>query len=107
MSIPPELDNAVTAFIDGREGRRLVGGGEVVREADAALAGQLPNLERIRYAGPERVPPAVFAAAARTGFYIARNPVLMEGRIEMLNYFLEQSICDSYHRYGNLGERAL
>jgi RHH-type proline utilization regulon transcriptional repressor/proline dehydrogenase/delta 1-pyrroline-5-carboxylate dehydrogenase len=107
VSIPPELDNAVTAFLDGREGRRLVGGAEVVREADAALAGQLPNLERIRYAGPERVPPAVFAAAARTGFYIARNPVLMEGRIEMLNYFLEQSICDSYHRYGNLGERAL
>jgi RHH-type proline utilization regulon transcriptional repressor/proline dehydrogenase/delta 1-pyrroline-5-carboxylate dehydrogenase len=101
------LDNAVTAFLDGREGRRLTVGGEVVREADAALAGQLPNLERIRYAGPERVPPAVFAAAARTGFYIARNPVLMEGRIEMLNYFLEQSICDSYHRYGNLGERAL
>jgi RHH-type proline utilization regulon transcriptional repressor/proline dehydrogenase/delta 1-pyrroline-5-carboxylate dehydrogenase len=107
LSIPPDLDNAVTAFLDGREGRRLTVGGEVVREADAALAGQLPNLERIRYAGPERVPPAVFAAAARTGFYIARNPVLMEGRIEMLNYFLEQSICDSYHRYGNLGERAL
>lgn len=107
VSIPPELDNAVTAFIDSREGRRLVGGAAVVREADAALAGQLQSLQRIRYAGPERVPPAVFAAAARTGFYIARNPVLMEGRIEMLNYFLEQSICDSYHRYGNLGERAL
>jgi RHH-type proline utilization regulon transcriptional repressor/proline dehydrogenase/delta 1-pyrroline-5-carboxylate dehydrogenase len=107
VSIPPALDNAVTTFLDGREGRRLVDGAEVVREADAALAGQLQNLERIRYAGPERVPAAVFAAAARTGFYIARNPVLMEGRIEMLNYFLEQSICDSYHRYGNLGERAL
>jgi RHH-type proline utilization regulon transcriptional repressor/proline dehydrogenase/delta 1-pyrroline-5-carboxylate dehydrogenase len=107
VSIPPELDNAVTAFIAGREGERLVDGAAVVREADAALAGQLQSLARIRYAGPERVPPAVFAVAAKTGFYIARNPVLMEGRIEMLNYFLEQSICDSYHRYGNLGERAL
>jgi RHH-type proline utilization regulon transcriptional repressor/proline dehydrogenase/delta 1-pyrroline-5-carboxylate dehydrogenase len=30
----------------------------------------------------------------------------MEGRIELLHYFQQQSICDSYHRYGNLGERA-
>ena len=107
VSIPPELDNGVTAFIAGEEGRRLLGGARVVRESDAALAGQLENLQRIRYAGPERVPPAVFAAAAKSGFYIARNPVMMEGRIELLNYFLEQSICDSYHRYGNLGERAV
>jgi len=31
----------------------------------------------------------------------------MEGRIELLQYFQEQSICDNYHRYGNLGERAM
>jgi RHH-type proline utilization regulon transcriptional repressor/proline dehydrogenase/delta 1-pyrroline-5-carboxylate dehydrogenase len=31
----------------------------------------------------------------------------MEGRIELLHYVINQSICDSYHRYGNLGDRAL
>jgi RHH-type proline utilization regulon transcriptional repressor/proline dehydrogenase/delta 1-pyrroline-5-carboxylate dehydrogenase len=31
----------------------------------------------------------------------------MEGRLELLQYFQEQSICDNYHRYGNLGERTL
>ena len=50
---------------------------------------------------------AVLTAAATTGFYIARSPVLMEGRIEMLHYIVNQSICDDYHRYGNLGDRAL
>jgi RHH-type proline utilization regulon transcriptional repressor/proline dehydrogenase/delta 1-pyrroline-5-carboxylate dehydrogenase len=31
----------------------------------------------------------------------------MEGRIEMLNYFQEQTVSHSYHRHGNLGDRAL
>jgi RHH-type proline utilization regulon transcriptional repressor/proline dehydrogenase/delta 1-pyrroline-5-carboxylate dehydrogenase len=48
----------------------------------------------------------VFAAAAETGFYIARAPVLMEGRIELLQYYRQQSVCTNYHRYGNLGFRA-
>jgi RHH-type proline utilization regulon transcriptional repressor/proline dehydrogenase/delta 1-pyrroline-5-carboxylate dehydrogenase len=65
------------------------------------------KIQRIRYAHPDRVPSAVLAAAAKTGYYISRIPVLMEGRIELLQYFQEQSICDNYHRYGNLGERAM
>jgi RHH-type proline utilization regulon transcriptional repressor/proline dehydrogenase/delta 1-pyrroline-5-carboxylate dehydrogenase len=32
--------------------------------------------------------------------------VRMEGRIELLHYYRQQSICHDYHRYGNLGERA-
>jgi len=64
-------------------------------------------VQRIRYAAPERVPETVMAAAAKRGFYIARTPVLMEGRIELLHYCQNQSICDTYHRYGNLGDRSI
>ena len=67
----------------------------------------LPSIDRIRYAAPDRVAPEVFEAAAATGFYIARTPVMMDGRIELLQYYRQQSICHNYHRYGNLGERAL
>ena len=42
--------------------------------------------DRIRYAAPERVPQDVQRAAAETGFYIARTPVMMDGRIEFLQY---------------------
>ena len=28
-----------------------------------------------------------------------------EGRLELLHYVQNQSICNNYHRYGNLGER--
>ena len=40
-----------------------------------------------------------------TGLYVARAPVLAEGRIELLWYVREQSISHDYHRYGNLGAR--
>jgi len=56
---------------------------------------------------PERVTAEVFKAAAETGLYIARAPVAMEGSIELLQYYLQQSICKNYHRYGNLGDRML
>jgi len=65
------------------------------------------TIDRIRYGAPERVPGKVFEAAAKTGFYISRTPVYMEGQIELLQYFQQQSICNNHHRYGNLGERSL
>ncbi len=36
---------------------------------------------------------------------IADRPVLQHGRIELLWYVHEQSLCVDYHRYGNLGIR--
>ncbi len=33
-------------------------------------------------------------------------PVISNGRVELLHYLKEQSICTDYHRYGNLGERS-
>ncbi len=79
---------------------------EFVYEGDARLAQAMRDglARRVRYAAPERVPPVVFDAAAEPGVFVARAPVLGEGRIELLWYLVEQSISDSYHRYGNLGE---
>ncbi|MCJ8502686.1 bifunctional proline dehydrogenase/L-glutamate gamma-semialdehyde dehydrogenase [Desulfatitalea alkaliphila] len=106
VSIPEALDNEVTAFLDGVEGRQLLADAVTKRQSEQAVIDLLPDLARIRYAAPNRVPADLLAAAARSGFYIARAPVLMEGRIELLHYVQNQSICDTYHRYGNLGDRA-
>jgi RHH-type proline utilization regulon transcriptional repressor/proline dehydrogenase/delta 1-pyrroline-5-carboxylate dehydrogenase len=67
----------------------------------------IPKIQRIRYAAPERIPSSVSEASAAIGFYISRSKVLMNGRLELLQYFQEQSISNNYHRYGNLGERGL
>jgi RHH-type proline utilization regulon transcriptional repressor/proline dehydrogenase/delta 1-pyrroline-5-carboxylate dehydrogenase len=81
---------------------------EFVEESDAELAAAIRagQTDRVRYAARERVPDAVYRAAAAVGSFLATAPVLSEGRIELLWYLWEQSLCIDYHRYGNLGPRA-
>jgi RHH-type proline utilization regulon transcriptional repressor/proline dehydrogenase/delta 1-pyrroline-5-carboxylate dehydrogenase len=107
ISIPKGLNNGTTRFLRQAEGRWLVGNAPIFHEPDEELVKSIPKVDRIRYAAPDRVPAAVLRAAAATGFYISRTPVMMEGRIELLQYYRQQSICTNYHRYGNLGERGV
>jgi RHH-type proline utilization regulon transcriptional repressor/proline dehydrogenase/delta 1-pyrroline-5-carboxylate dehydrogenase len=81
---------------------------EFVEESEAELAEvvRAPLTDRVRYAAPDRVSREIFAAARESGLFVARAPVLAEGRIELLWYLREQSISCDYHRYGNLGERS-
>jgi RHH-type transcriptional regulator, proline utilization regulon repressor / proline dehydrogenase / delta 1-pyrroline-5-carboxylate dehydrogenase len=106
VSVPESLDNPVTVFLETIEGRQLLEDTEVRRESDSAVIALLPEIARIRCAAPDRAHPDLLAAAALRGYYIARAPVLMEGRVELLHYLQNQSVCDTYHRYGNLGDRA-
>ncbi len=106
VSMPADLDNKVTAFLATTYGKQLLQDVVVKIESDEELVVRLDTIDRIRYADQSRVPAAVFAAAAKTGFYISRTPVYMEGRLELLQYLEQQSICDNYHRYGNLGDRS-
>lgn len=81
---------------------------EFVRESDAQLIDVIRHggTERVRYASPDRVPLAVCETVADTGIFLASAPVLACGRIELLWYMREQSTCNDYHRYGNLGARS-
>ena len=54
----------------------------------------------IKAGGPNYV-----AQLMDSGIYLARAPVLAQGRVELLWYLREQSISIDYHRYGNLGIR--
>lgn len=81
---------------------------EFVEESDGQLAKAVTTRHagRLRYAAPDRVPQELRAAAAKSLEYIADSPVSPHGRVELLWYVSEQSICHRYHRYGNLGFRA-
>ena len=107
VSIPPGMNGRIMEFLMGRHGKAFSGDVPLEKQSDQDLIGSIPEVQRIRYAAADRVPDGVFQFAAETGFHISRTPVLMEGRIELLQYFQEQSICSNYHRYGNLGERGL
>ena len=80
---------------------------EFVTETDFALAVAIEEgrARRLRYANPDRVAGVVRQSANLYDCYVADEPVLSEGRIELLWYLEEQSISDNYHRYGNLGDR--
>ena len=81
---------------------------EFVEESDEALASVVRErrTDRVRFAAADRVPAVVQQAAAVSGVYLASQPVLVEGRVELLWYVQEQSISFDYHRYGNLGPRS-
>jgi RHH-type proline utilization regulon transcriptional repressor/proline dehydrogenase/delta 1-pyrroline-5-carboxylate dehydrogenase len=105
ISMEPGLDTPAVHFLHSREGRLFEA--RICEETDDALIKRLPDVDRLRYAAPDRVPMAVFEAAAKLGLFIAREPVMMHGRIELLRYLREQAVCVNYHRYGNLQERGL
>ncbi len=82
---------------------------EFVEESDDELVEAIREgqVDRVRYASPASVPLAVRKAAEEQFIYIADAPVSPSGRVELLWYVREQSLCVDYHRYGNLGFRAI
>ena len=61
------------------------------------------KMERIRLLdAPE---PSLLQAAAESTTYLIHDPVLANGRLELLHYIREVSLSIDYHRYGNLGLR--
>jgi RHH-type proline utilization regulon transcriptional repressor/proline dehydrogenase/delta 1-pyrroline-5-carboxylate dehydrogenase len=107
VSTPPNTRSESVALLDELT-EAWAASIEFVWETDAELIEviQKRQVDRVRYARPERVPIDVRKAIGDTGIYVADAPVLAEGRIELLWYVTEQSISDDYHRYGNLGARA-
>lgn len=106
LSLPPGLDTAAVRFLAGPEGRRLAAGVSRVVEDEEELIAALDDGCRLRVAAPERVSDRLLAAAAARGVHVARSPVLMEGRLELLHHLRQQSLCINYQRHGNLGFRA-
>jgi RHH-type proline utilization regulon transcriptional repressor/proline dehydrogenase/delta 1-pyrroline-5-carboxylate dehydrogenase len=110
VSGPMEFDSPALAALD-RATETWGAGVEFLEEGEDELAAWLGELpphanERLRYAAPDRVPSVVRRAANRAFQYIADEPVTGCGRLELLWYVREQSVCADYHRYGNLGTRA-
>jgi RHH-type proline utilization regulon transcriptional repressor/proline dehydrogenase/delta 1-pyrroline-5-carboxylate dehydrogenase len=81
---------------------------EFVEETDAGLAQAIRDgqVDRVRYAAPERASLEVLQAGNAANGCVVGVPVSAEGRLELLWYLREQSISTDYHRYGNLGVRA-
>jgi RHH-type proline utilization regulon transcriptional repressor/proline dehydrogenase/delta 1-pyrroline-5-carboxylate dehydrogenase len=67
------------------------------------LIDKIQDVERLRCLQPHYVTKAMHQEGVQHNVHIAAEPFVAHGRLELMHYFLEQSISDSYHRYGNLG----
>ena len=105
VSIDMPVENGVVSFIYENKELLLGAHDTIVRESEQAFVTCFGKVDKIFYADESFISPFVFEAAAKMAKFIVRCKPLMEGRVELLHYFAEQSISHSYHRYGNIGGR--
>jgi RHH-type transcriptional regulator, proline utilization regulon repressor / proline dehydrogenase / delta 1-pyrroline-5-carboxylate dehydrogenase len=110
VSGPLEFDSPPLVALD-RATEAWGAGVEFLEEQDEELATWLATLPphspaRLRLANRDRATPALRTAANQAFQYLADEPVSDCGRLELLWYLREQSVCADYHRYGNLGVRS-
>ncbi len=107
ISIDAGLENNVVSFLFENKDTLLKSTDKVARESEEEFVKCFSKVNRLIYADIDKVSKYVFTEAAKIAKFIVRGNPMMEGRLELLNYFEEQSISHSYHRYGNIGVRAL
>ena len=107
VTVPPDYTSPALELLEQLT-ESWAGAIEFVEETDEQLieAIERRQVDRVRYATPERVPLSVLKAAAPAGACVVSRPVVAEARLECLWYLHEQSISIDYHRYGNLGDRS-
>ena len=74
-------------------------------ESDVEFADRIAKLHRPRIRMLQTPSHLVNKALAASGSNLHLGPVLINGRLELLNYLREVCISHDYHRYGNLGAR--
>jgi RHH-type proline utilization regulon transcriptional repressor/proline dehydrogenase/delta 1-pyrroline-5-carboxylate dehydrogenase len=107
VSIEDDMNDPISQFLFRYSLKILKDGDTMRRESEEDFIKTFSEVDRIMYANEDNISDEVFKKASELLKFIVRNPPLMEGRFELLNFFEEQSISHSYHRYGNLGSRAL
>ncbi len=107
VSLPKELTNEHTQWLVKKAALLLDAEDEIVQQDASALLKLIPTVDRLRFLNPSHVSQQVHEKASQHTVHIASEPFVAHGRIELMHYFLEQNVSESYHRYGNLGYKGL
>lgn len=105
VSIPQNPKSEGLLYLREKKSVLLEGDDTFAMEDESAMVRAMQTVQRIRFLQPPKT--SVYKAVSDYALYIATEPFIEHGRIELMHYFIEQSISDSYHRYGNLGLRGL
>ncbi|WP_263832095.1 bifunctional proline dehydrogenase/L-glutamate gamma-semialdehyde dehydrogenase [Sulfurospirillum oryzae] len=107
VSIDMSVEDSVVSFLYENKESILEPHDTLVREDEMNFTRSFDRVDKIFYAHEALISAFVYQEAAKKAKCIVRSKPLMEGRVELLHYFAEQSISHSYHRYGNLGARGI
>ncbi len=107
ISLPKSSRKAEYIWLESKAKAILENDDLIVREDEEVLIESIYKYQRIRFLSKENVSTNIYNAVASKAIYIATTPFVAHGRIEMMHYFIEQSVTNSYHRYGNLGIQGL
>jgi len=107
ISIPKNSIKTELVYLETMHSLFLDKEDDFTKDDESELLSAMFNVQRVRYLKEENITKNIYEKAADKALYIARDSFVGHGRIEMMHYFVEQSISDSYHRYGNLGARGI
>lgn len=107
VSIEASANSPVISFLFENKDKIFDSKDTLARESEECFIFSISNIKQILYADAKNVSSDVFQAVAKNMGFVVRQQPMMDGRLELLHYFQEQSISHSYHRYGNLGARGV
>jgi RHH-type transcriptional regulator, proline utilization regulon repressor / proline dehydrogenase / delta 1-pyrroline-5-carboxylate dehydrogenase len=107
ISLPKKSKKAEIIWLESKQTSFLGKDDSMSRDSEDELIEMIHGIQRIRFLHPNNVTQNIYEKIANKAIYIASDPFVSHGRLELMHYFIEQSISNSYHRYGNLGIQGL
>ncbi|MCK5111529.1 MAG: bifunctional proline dehydrogenase/L-glutamate gamma-semialdehyde dehydrogenase [Arcobacteraceae bacterium] len=107
ISIPKKSKKAELIWIESKQAAFIGENDSISRDDEDELIAKIPMSQRVRFLHPNNVTNNIYNSISDKAIYIASDNFLSHGRLELMHYFIEQSISNSYHRYGNLGIQGL
>ena len=107
VSLPKKIDSEALVWLINSSKEILKDRDVLKLEDEDEMIESMKKAKRIRFLNPLHVSKKIYYALKNEAKHISSEPFVANGRIELLHYFIEQSVTNSYHRYGNLGARGL
>ena len=107
VSLPKKIDSEALVWLINNQKNILQDDDMLRLEGEEEMIESMKKTQRVRFLNPLHVSKNIYDALKNEPKHISSEPFVTCGRIELLHYFVEQSVTNMYHRYGNLGARGL
>lgn len=107
LSLPKKIESEALVWLINNQKNILKDDDMLRLEDEEEMIKSMKKAQRIRFLNPLHVSKNVYDALKNEAKHISSETFVTHGRIELLHYFVEQSVTNMYHRYGNLGARGL